>query len=64
MFTVDGRKLGNIKKALVLFYSKIVLNKISLVQRNIFRRIERKTKSYIKIKSDIIILIIINFFCY
>ena len=50
---VYRRKLGTIFKSLVLFYSKIILKKISLVNRNTFRRLEKTTKSYIKVNADI-----------
>jgi len=56
MSNVSGRKLGCIQKAIVLFYSRIVLNKISLSERKLFRNVERISKTYIKINADLTFL--------
>ena len=56
MFEGIERKLGTITKALVLFYSRIILKKKFLVQRDKFKSIEKVTKSYLKSNADLIFL--------
>ena len=58
MSGVHGRKLGTVLKAVTLFYSRIILSKISLDCKLLFRKIERAFKTYI---ISILIIIIIIF---
>jgi hypothetical protein len=59
MSVVIGRKLGVKIKTIILFYSRIVLKKISLDGRNIFRDLERISKHYIKYNADLILVLLL-----
>ena len=41
------------RKAVAILFSRIVLKHLGNGQRSVFRKAERKTKQYIKIKSDL-----------
>lgn len=56
MTAVDGRNVNILNKctlAVAKFYSRIVLNHLSEDAKKLFRKLERSTKTYIKIKADI-----------
>jgi len=64
MVTVDDRNVNNyfnlniennlfINKAIVLFLSRIIFSRLDCISKNIFRKVEKSSKLYMKVDADI-----------